>query len=146
MHKPSVICLSILVLILSACVRPFTPASKETVTPVKSHIRPELEDIPVYPGSSAWREGIPGITELPENLKTYSYVANVFNYETLAEFYEENMADAGWDLLQRSEDRKTRSADLMFSRDKTVAHFQMIPWTANSYLVGVIFYDEPAME
>jgi hypothetical protein len=146
MPKPSVICLSILVLILSACVRPFTPASKETVTPDKSQIHPELENIPIYPGSTAWREGIAGIEELPDYLNTYSYVANVFRYQSLVKFYEENMADAGWDLLQKSEDRKARSAELMFSKGETVAHLQMTPWTANSYLVGVVFYDEPAIE
>lgn len=70
----------------------------------------------------------------------------MFKAETLVDFYEEEMLDDRWELLQRGEDHKTASADLMFSRSKTVAHIQMLPQTANSYLVSVIFYDDPVLE
>ena len=56
------------------------------------------------------------------------------------------MTNDGWELLQKSEDRKTNSAELMFARSKTVAHIQMIPWTANSYLVYVVLYEDPVLE
>lgn len=146
MYKPSVICVLIAVLILSACVRPFSPTPNEMVLPDQSEIHPALENIPVFPGSTAWTEGIPGMDGSPKSLKTYSYVVNVFKHKTLMKFYEEEMTDDGWETLGKREDSKTKSADVMFSKDKTVAHFQMIPWTANSYLVGVVFYDEPATE
>lgn len=146
MHKPPMICLLIAVLILSACVRLFIPAAKQTAIPDKNEIHPELANIPIYPDSPAWTEGMPGMDRSPKKLKTYSYVANVFKYETLMEFYKENMTGAGWELFQEGQDSKTKSADLMFSKNRTVAHLQIIPWTANSYLVSVVFYDEPALE
>jgi hypothetical protein len=120
--------------------------SQTTPTALKKEIHPALADIPVYAGSTAWREGIPGFNERQAEHQTYSYIANVFKYETLVEFYEDKMSSDGWELLQKSKDSKTNSAELMFTRSKTVAHIQMIPWTANSYLVYVVFYDDPILE
>jgi hypothetical protein len=120
--------------------------SQTTPTALKKEIHPALADIPVYAGSTAWREGIPDFNEQQAKYQTYSYIANVFKYETLMEFYEAKMPNHEWKLLEKSKDNKTRSAELMFTRSKTVAHIQMIPWTANSYLVYVVFYDDPVLE
>lgn len=120
--------------------------SQTTPTALKKEIHAALADIPVYPGSTAWREGIPGFNEQQAKYQTYSYIANVLKYKTLMEFYEAEMPNHEWELLEKSKDNKTRSAELMFTRSKTVAHIQMIPWTASSYLVWVIFYDDPILE
>ena len=116
------------------------------VTPVDREMQPDPRTIPVYPESMGWNEGIPGLNQESETSQTYSYMASVFKYKTLVKFYEEEMTEDGWELLQKSEDSKTNSAELMFARSKTVAHIQMIPWTANSYLVYVVFYVDPVLE
>jgi hypothetical protein len=140
MNKTPAVCLLILTLSLSACILVATPTRN------KSETHSELTNIPVYPGSTAWMEGIPGVDHLPKKLKTYSYFAKVFKYETLVEFYEEKLPDTGWELFEKSEDRKIRSAGLMFSKEHTVADLQMMPWTASSYIVTVVFYDDPLSE
>lgn len=134
MKQTSTICFLIFVSILSACAASPTPIA------VENEVHPELKNIPVYPESTAWSEGIPDVNR-QEELQTYSYIANVSEYETLVEFYEDKMSSDGWELLEKSEYSKTKSAGLMFTRSKTVAHIQMIPWTTNSYLVYVVFYD-----
>jgi hypothetical protein len=129
----------VFVFVLLSCNTPPTP----TIT--KTEVHPALADIPVYPDSPAWREGIPGVKQR-EGFQIYSYIANVFKYETLMEFYAAEMPNNGWELLYKSSASKTQNAELMFTRSKTVAHIQMGPWTANSYLVYVIFYDDPILE
>ena len=112
----------------------------------ENEIHPELKNIPLYPGSTAWSEGIPGVSGQAEKFQSYSYEANVFKYETLMEFYEDEMPKTGWDLLLKQKDGKTKSATLMYAKAKTVAQIQMIPRMANSYLVTVVFYDDPVLE
>jgi hypothetical protein len=131
----------IVVLFISAC-----RAEPSATLPVENEIHPELKNIPLYPGSTAWREGIPGVSQQAQKFQIYSYEANVFKYETLMEFYEEEMLKTGWELLYKTKEGKTKTADLMFAKAKTVAHIQVIPWTANSYLVSVVFYDDPVLE
>lgn len=114
--------------------------------PAENEIHPELNNIPLYPGSAAWIEGIPGLSQQVDKFQSYSYIANVFKYETLMEFYQDEMSKPEWELLYTSEDRKIKTADLMYAKAKTVAHIQIIPWTANSYLVTVVFYDDPVLE
>lgn len=139
MRQISLQLLAFAFMLLSCRAQP-TPAA----TSIEVH--PALADIPVYPESVGWYEGIPGVNERQAKHQTYSYIANVFKYETLVEFYEDKMSSNGWELLQKSKDSKTKSAELMFTRSKTVAHIQIIPWTANSYLVCVVFYDDPIPE
>jgi hypothetical protein len=132
--------LLMLALFVSACAT-FSP-----VTPANHGLYPELTGIPVYPGSLGWSQGIPGVNQESETSQTFSYIAKVSKHRTLLEFYEEKMADEGWEVLEKSEDLKTNNAELMFARSKTVAHIQMIPWTANSYLVYVVLYEDPVLE
>jgi hypothetical protein len=132
--------LLVLVTLLTAC------STLSTLTPAEEELPPKLSLIPVYPESVGWSRGIPGINQESETSQTFSYAAKVFKYKTLMTFYEEKMSDGGWELLQKSEDRKTNSAELMFARSKTVAHIQMIPWTADSYLVYVVLYEDPVLE
>lgn len=127
----------ILALLLSACNTLFTS------TVVDNDLPPDLKAIPIYPKSMGWNRGIPGVNQESETCQTFSYVASVFKYKTLLKFYEEEMTNNGWEILGKSEDSKTRSAEIMFARSKTVAHIQMIPWTANSYLVYVVLYEDP---
>ena len=128
-------------LLVSGCGTELSPTPS-----AENEIHPELKNIPLYPGSTAWSEGIPRVSRQFEKFQTYSYIANVFKYETLVEFYEDEMSKPEWELLYRSEDRKTKTADLMYAKAKTVAHIQIIPWTTNSYLVSVVFYDDPVLE
>ena len=132
--------LLIFVFVLLSC------STQPTPTATKTEVHPALANIPVYPESTAWSEGIPGVDEQHEGIQTYFYIANVFKYETLIEFYEDKMSSDGWELLQKSKDSKTKSAGLMFARSKTVADIHMIPWTANSYLISVTFYNDPIPE
>ncbi len=128
----------LLVLFPSACHK------QDTAVPASiDEIHPELANIPVYPEATAWMDGIPRVAQLPSGVKAYSHIAKVFKYETLMEFYEDKMPDAGWELLQKSEDRETQSAELMFAKSTTVADIQINPWTSYSYLVTVLFYDDP---
>jgi hypothetical protein len=129
-----------LILLLSACAVQFAPS------PVAHELQPALSAIPVYPEAGGWNKGILGVNQESETSQTFSYTVNVFKYKTLVNFYEEEMVNKGWELLLKSEDSKTNSAELMFARSKTVAHIQMIPWTANSYLVYVVFYEDPVLE
>ena len=131
----------IVMLLISGC-----RAEPSSTPPAENEIHPELKNIPVYPGSTAWSEGIPGVRQQAEKFQSYSYEAKIFKYETLMEFYEDEMSKPEWGLLYTSEDRKIKSADLMYAKAKTVAHIQIIPWTANSYLVSVVFYDDPVLE
>lgn len=135
-----VVWLLILALPLSACAAPF-PAN-----PAEQEISPPLMVIPVYPGSIGWSEEVPGVNQESEKAQTFSYLANAVQYETLVEFYKEEMDRTGWELMEKSVDQKTDSAELMFTHSKTVAHIQIIPWTANSYLVYIVFYEEPVFE
>jgi hypothetical protein len=131
----------IVTLLVSGCrAEPSPTASTE------KGIHPELKNIPLYPGSATWSEGIPGASQQVEKFKSYSYIANVFKYETLMEFYEDEMSKPEWELLYTSEDRKIKTADLMYAKAKTVAQIQIISWTANSYLVTVVLYDDPVFE
>ena len=127
------------VLFLSAC-HTQTPS-----IPVENEVHPELQNIPVYPDSKGWARGVPGV-DTPQGHEVYSYPVEVFLLKTLVDFYEEQMPIAGWELLQKSEDSQTKSASLMFAKSKTVADIQIIPWTMNSYLVSVVFYDDPVPE
>ena len=129
------------ILLVSGCRRESSP-----ILSAETEIHPELKNIPLYPGSTAWNEGIPGISGQAEKFQSYSYEANVFKYETLMEFYEDEMSKTGWELLQKEADRKTKTAALMFAKAKTVAHIQMTPRMASSYLVTVVFYDDPVLE
>ena len=138
MHQ--VVSFLVLALLLSAC------STLSTSTPVDNELPPDLRAIPIYPQSMGWNKGIPGVNQESENCQTFSYVASVFKYKTLMKFYEEEMTNDGWEILGKSEDSKTKSAEIMFARSKTVAHIQMIPWTANSYLVYVVLYEEPVLE
>jgi hypothetical protein len=132
--------LLVLASFLSAC------STLSPLTGTDHEMPPDLSIIPVYPESTGWSKGIPGVNQESETSQTFSYTAKVFKYKTLMKFYEEKMADDGWELLQKSEGRKTNSAELMFARSKTLAHIQMIPWTVNSYLVYVVLYEEPVLE
>ena len=132
--------LLVLASVMSACATPVTLA------PADDELQLELSLIPVYPESMGWNKGIPGVNQESETSQTFSYIAKVFKYKTLMKFYEQEMTDNGWEVLEKSEDSKTNSAELMFAKSKTVAHIQMIPWTANSYLVYVVFYEEPVLE
>lgn len=137
MKKIRILWILIPVLFLSACL------VQSTVPPVQNEIHPGLTNIPVYSESSSWMDGIPGVHQPTNELKTYSYVAKAFKSETLVEFYEEKMPENGWELLQKNEDSKTKSVGLMFTRSKTVAHIQIVSRSLNSYLVTVVFYDDP---
>ena len=129
-----------LVLLLSAC------RSQTGPTPIAApEVHPELQNFPLYPGAKGWMIGFPGV-DTPEGHEVYSYPVEVFQLKTLVEFYEEEMPTAGWELLQKSDENKTKSAGLMFTKSKTVAHIQMIPWAADSYLVYVVFYDDPVFD
>ena len=132
--------LLVLASVVSACATPVTLAT------VDNELQPELSLIPVYPELMGWNKEIPGVNQESETSQTFSYIAKVFKYKTLMKFYEQEMTDNGWELLEKSEDSKTNSAELMFAKSKTVAHIQMIPWTANSFLVYVVFYEEPVLE
>lgn len=131
----------ITILVISGC-RAGPPATPSA----ENKIHPELKNIPLYPGSTAWSEGIQGVSNQVEKYQTYSYYANVFKYETLLGFYEDEMPKNEWELLYKDKDGKTKTAALMFAKAKTVAHIQIIPWTLNSYLVYVVFYDDPVLE
>ena len=127
-----------LVLFLSACRAQTTP------TPVSTaEVHLELMNIPVYPKSSAWTKGIPGV-DTPEGYQVYSYVANTFKSETLVKFYEENMPSNGWELFSKAEnDMGRKSITLLFSKTQTIAEIEIIEWTATSWLVTVNFLSDP---
>ena len=129
----------ITILFLSACraQTPPTPAST-------FEVHPELKNIPVYPESTAWLNGIPGV-DIPDKYQIYSYVADVYKSDTLVKYYEENMPSYGWDLFDKTENEigNIKGITLLFSKGKTIAELEIMEWTATSWLVSVNFYSSP---
>lgn len=128
-----------LVLFLSACRSQTTPTPTSTL-----EIHPELKNIPVYPESTAWMDGIPGV-DVPERYQIYSYVADVYNSDTLVKYYEENLPSYGWELFDKTEDEigNIKGTTLLFSKGKTIAQLEVMEWTVTSKLVSVNFYTSP---
>ena len=140
MKYKATIFLLVVVLLLSAC-RNKSATSQDSV-----EIHPELENIPVYPEATAWMDGLPGVDQTTEKYQTYSDSLKTIQLERIVEFYEQEMPIFGWELFQTNEDRKTKSADLMFAKRKTVAHIQIFSRITGVYTVLVVFYDDPVLE
>ena len=140
MKQTTTIFLLVFALLLSAC-RGEGDSAQDLID-----IHPELKNIPVYPESTAWMEGIPGVDRTTEKYQTYSYSVKTIEYESIADFYEEEMPILGWELMSKDKDSKTRSAGLMFAKPNTVAHIQMMPLVTGYYLVFVVFYDDSVFE
>jgi hypothetical protein len=130
----------LVVVIFSAC------RAQATSIPATDEIHPELQNIPAYPESSAWMEGIPGVNQYPYKYPVYSYTVKTTQYKHIIEFYEEEMPANNWELLSRSIDSKTQSAGLIFAKPKAVAHVQIYPRIMGVYVVYVVFYDDPVSE
>jgi len=109
-------------------------------------VHPELQNIPVFPEATAWMEGIPGVNQDTYKYPVYSYTVKTIQYEHIVEFYKKEMPANSWELLSISDDRKTQSAGLMFSKSKTVAHLQIYPRITGVYMVAVVFYDDPVLD
>lgn len=132
-----------LMLLLSSC------SSQTSSTQVVNEIHPELKNIPVYPESSAWAEGIPAMNYHPEDMAVYSYRAKVYRSETLATYYEEAMPDYGWEFLSYGPDYKAdnnKGTSIYFSKQEVVVDIQIFEWTGGYCLVSVVFYDDPTLK
>ena len=135
--KQKAVIFLLVVVIFSAC------RAQATSTPATNEIHPELQNIPVYPESSAWMEGIPGVNQYPYKYPVYSYTVKTTQYKHIIDFYEEEMPANDWELLSKSDDGKNQSAGLMYAKSKTVAHIQIFPHSTGTYTVTVIIYDDP---
>ncbi|MEO8358114.1 MAG: hypothetical protein ABI621_19595 [Chloroflexota bacterium] len=141
MKQYGIMWLLILVLVASGCDAKTTPTPAST-----DQVHPELKNIPLYPESTGWKEGLPGVTQYPEGYQVYSYIARVFKPGTIGEFYEENMSSNGWELFStREEDNigNRKSITLLFSKGKDIAEIVIMEWTSTSCLVSVNFFDDP---
>ena len=128
-----------LALLFSAC------HSQTGPTPIATpEVHPELQNIPLYPDAKGWVRGIPGV-DTPEGYEVYSYPVQVFQSKTLVKFYKENMPSNGWELFSETENEieNRKSIFLLFSKGETIAELEIMEWTATSWLVTAVFYDNP---
>jgi len=89
---------------------------------------------------------MPGVKRDFYKYPTYSYTVKTIQYENIVEFYEKEMPASGWELLSKGDDGKSKSADLIFTKSKTVVHIQIFPRITGVYIVTVVFYDDPVLE
>ena len=138
MKQKAIIFLLVSTLLLSACLGKAT-SSEETV-----EVHPELKNIPVYPEAKGWFIGIPGV-DTPQGYEVYSYSVEVIQSKTLVDFYKENMPPNDWELFSegKNEIHNRKSITLLFSKEGTIAQLEIAQWTTTSWLVIVIFYDDP---